>query len=206
MKIYDFEGFPNPARVRIALRELGLFDEVEFVPINVPEGEHQTSEFKKMNPSAAVPVLELECGTTISECTAITEYLDQLGGEPKLTGKTPKDRAVITMMQRRSEAGLLDAVGSYFHHATEGLGPDIEGYQNKAWGENQRERAVLTMHYLDDVLSEQTFIAGDQFSVADITAFAGLGFAEYVGMDIPAKCANLHRWKEEVSKRPSIAI
>ncbi|MEP2990218.1 MAG: glutathione S-transferase [Parasphingorhabdus sp.] len=205
MKIYDFEGFPNPARVRIALKELGLFDDVEFVSINVPEGEHQTSEFRAKNPSAAVPVLELECGTTISECTAITEYLDQLGDKPQLTGKSPKERGVVAMMQRRAEAGLLDAVGSYFHHATAGLGPDIEGYQNKDWGKRQGEIAVSTMHYLDEILADQTFVAGDEFSVADITAFAGLGFADFAGIEVPTACANLHRWKEEIAQRPSVS-
>ena len=83
-------------------------------------------QFLAKNPSGAVPVLELDDGTTIAECTAITEYLDHSAGEPTLTGKTPKQRATIHMMQRRAEAGLLDAVGAYFHHATPGLGPDIE--------------------------------------------------------------------------------
>ncbi len=98
MKIYDFEGFPNPARVRIALKEKGLFDQVEFVSINVPEGEHRKPEFLEKNPSAAVPVLELEDGTTISECSAITEYLDGLTGETALTGTSAKQRGVIAMM------------------------------------------------------------------------------------------------------------
>jgi len=99
------------------------------VQINVPGGEHQTPAFLHKNPSGAVPVLELEDGTIISECTAITEYLDQLSGEPTLTGRTPQQRAVIHMIQRKAEADLLDAVSAYLHHATPGLGPDIEGYQ-----------------------------------------------------------------------------
>ena len=95
----------------------------------MPGGEHQTAAFLEKNPSGAVPVLELDDGTTISECTAITEYLDHVVGEPTLTGRTPRERAVISMMQRRAEAGVLDAVSTYFDHATPGLGPDIEGYQ-----------------------------------------------------------------------------
>ena len=78
------------------------------------------------------------------------------------------------MMQKRAEAGLLDAVGTYFHHATEGLGPDIETYQCAEWGEHQRTRAVATMHYLDEVLADQPYLAGSDFSVADITAVAGV--------------------------------
>ena len=90
MKIYDYKGFPNPARVRIALAEKGLTDKVQFITVDVPAGEHKKPAFMTKNPSAAVPMLELEDGTYISECTAITEYLDHLVGEPVLTGKSAK--------------------------------------------------------------------------------------------------------------------
>ena len=126
MKIYEYEGFPNPARIRIALGEKGLMDDVEFVTVDVPNGEHKSAEFLAKNPSGVVPVLELEDGTIISECTAITEYIDGQSGERTLTGRTPTERAKIHMMQRRAEAGLLDAAATYFHHATPGLGPEIE--------------------------------------------------------------------------------
>lgn len=205
MKIYDFEGFPNPARIRIALAEKGLTDQVEFVSVNVPEGEHQSEAFRAKNPSAAVPVLELEDGTCISECTAITEYLDHLDGSPALTGQTAKDRAVIHMMQRRAESGLLDAVATYFHHATPGLGKGIEGYQCAEWGEHQKDTALKGMRYLDGILADQPYIAGQDFSMADITAFAGLAFAGFANIDVPEDCANLQAWHARVAARPSIA-
>ena len=205
MKIYDYEGFPNPARVRMAVAEKGLGDKIEYISVDVPNGEHKKPPFLAKNPSAAVPVLELEDGITISECTAITEYLDHASGEPTLTGRTPKERAVIHMMQRRAEAGLMDAVGAYFHHATPGLGPDVEGYQCAAWGNHQRERAVDGMRYLDGVLADQPYLAGDTFTVADITAFAGLAFADFAEIDVPADCANLKSWRQRVSERPSVA-
>jgi glutathione S-transferase len=205
MKIYDFKGFPNPTRVRIALAEKGLIDKVQFVNVDVPRGEHKEPAFMAKNPSAAVPVLELEDGTFISECTAITEYLDNLVGEPILTGKTAKDRAVIHMMQRRAEVGLLDAVAAYFHHATPGFGPDIETYQNREWGEKGRERAIAGMHYLDGVLAKERYLAGQQFSMADITAFAGLGYADFAKIEVPADLGHLKAWKARVAARPSFA-
>ncbi len=205
MKVYEFKGFPNPARVRIALAEKGLTDKVEFITVDVPNGEHRKPEFLAKNPSGAVPVLELDDGTTISECTAITEYLDHQFGETTLTGRTPKERAVIHMMQRRAEAGLLDAVGTYFHHATPGLGPDLETYQCAEWGEHQRQKALAGMHYLNGVLAKTPYIAGEQFSVADITAFAGLAFAGFAKVEIPAECGHLKAWHERISQRPSVA-
>jgi glutathione S-transferase len=204
LKIYDYKGFPNPTRVRIALAEKDLLDEVEFVSVNVPEGEHRLPAFRKKNPSATVPVLELADGTCISECTAITEYVDNLVGEPVLTGKSGQERAVIHMMQRRAEAGLLDAAATYFHHATPGLGPKIEVYQNREWGESNRARAVAGMRYLDEVLAARPFLAGDRLTMADITAFAGLAYAAIGKIEVPAGLDRLQSWHARVASRPSV--
>ena len=205
MKVYEFAGFPNPARIRIALAEKGLTDAVDFVSVNVPEGEHKSPEFLAKNPSGLVPALELEDGTVISESTAITEYLDHLEGNPTLTGKTPRERAIVHMMQRRAESGLLDAVATYFHHATAGLGPDIETYQCSEWGEHQRNQAIKGMHYFNQILQSRDYVAGDEFTVADITVIAGLSFAGFAQIDIPAECEALKEWHARVSKRPSVA-
>jgi glutathione S-transferase len=129
MKIYDIEGFPNPLRVRIALAEKGATNKVEFVPVDVMSGEHRSDAFKMKNPDATVPVLELDDGTCIAQCNAITEYIDGVFDGPSLTGTTPKERALIAMMYLRAENGLMNAVGAYFHHATPGLGPDLETWQ-----------------------------------------------------------------------------
>lgn len=205
LKIYDYKGFPNPTRVRIALAEKELSDKVEFISVDVPGGEHRLPAFVKKNPYATVPVLELEDGTCISECTAITEYIDNLVGEPVLTGRNAKDRAIIHMMQRRTEAALLDAAATYFHHATPGLGPKIEIYQNREWGEKNRERAVAGMRYCDQVLARQPFLAGNDFTMADITAFAGLVYAAIAKIEVPGELNNLRFWHQRVASRPSIA-
>ncbi len=205
MKLYEFAGFPNPVRVRIALAEKNLTDKVEFVSVNLPEGEHRKPEFLAKNVSGTVPALELDDGTVLSECTAITEYLDHLDGAPALTGETPQDRGVIHMMQRRAEAGLLDAVATYFHHATPGLGPDIETYQCSEWGEHQGKRAIEGMNYFNEILENNDYVAGSKFSMADITVFAGLIFAGFAKIDIPENCSALKAWHERISSRPSIA-
>lgn len=205
MKIYEYEGFPNPARIRIALGEKGLMDDVEFVTVDVPNGEHKSAEFLAKNPSGVVPVLELEDGTIISECTAITEYIDGQSGERTLTGRTPTERARIHMMQRRAEAGLLDAAATYFHHATPGLGPEIETYQCSEWGEHQREQASKGMRYLNDLLATQPWFAGETFSMADITAYAGLAYADFAKIEIADDLVHLKDWRERVAARPSVA-
>lgn len=205
MKVYEYKGFPNPTRVRIALAEKGLLGQVEFIHVDVPGGEHKRAPFLAKNPSGAVPVLELDDGTLISECTAITDYLDNWDNDPVLTGRTPKERAIVHMMQRRIEAGLLDAAAAYFHHATPGLGPDIETYQNREWGEHQRSRAVATMRALDSELANRSYMAGHAFTMADISAMAGLAYAAFAQIETPAECANLLAWHAWVNARPSVA-
>ena len=95
-------------------------------------------------------------------------------------------------------------MGAYFHHATPGLGKDLETYQNKEWGEKQKDRAIAGMHYFDRILGEQDYIAGADFSMADITAYMGLAFADFTKVQIPAECQNLAAWREKVAQRPNV--
>jgi glutathione S-transferase len=120
--------------VRIALAEKNALEQVTFIPVDLMNAEHRSDTFLAKNPNAGVSVLELDDGTFISECSAIIEYIDHQFAGPSLTGTSPKERAVISMMQRRAESTVLDAIATYFHHATDGLGPTLETYQNKEWG------------------------------------------------------------------------
>ncbi|MBC7705869.1 MAG: glutathione S-transferase C-terminal domain-containing protein, partial [Rhodoferax sp.] len=120
-----------------------------------------------------------------------------------LTGKTARERAVIHMMQRRAEQGVMEAVGAYFHHATPGLGA-LELYQNKEWGMKQHERALSGMQYFNGVLATQPFAAGENFSVADITLFVGLSFADFAKIAIPPDCTALLAWRARMAKRTSM--
>jgi glutathione S-transferase len=210
VKIYDRTGFPNPMRTRIVLAEKALEDQVEFVSVDLIGAEHKQPSFLAMNPAGKIPVLELDDGTLISESTAITEYLDNLDGHPVLTGTTPREKAVVHMMQNRAEAELMGPVDGYFHYATSGLGPVLQPYiapewaGRKEWGERQRDKAVRGMKYFDGVLKNQPFVAGDTFSMADITVFAALNFADYAGIAIPGECTSLIAWRAKIADRTSV--
>ncbi len=201
MKIYEFKDFPNPRRVRIFLAEKGI-DNVSFVQVDVPSGEHRTEAFKAKNPFATVPVLEFDDGICISETVAISRYFEEKHPEPCLMGKTPQEKAEIEMWQGRIENGLMETVAAYFHHATPGLG-ELETYQNVEWGQKNREKAIATIQFLDQVLSDRKFIAGDAFSVADITGLCSTDFAAFVNIAIPEDCINVKRWYTDISSRPS---
>jgi len=204
MKLYETTGFPNPLRVAIALAEKNATHLVEHVEINVMAGEHRSDEFIAKNPQATVPVLELDDGTCIAETTAITEFIDHHFDGPSLTGTDAKERAVVHMMQRRAEAMVIDAVGTYFHHATEGLGPELEIYQNKDWGIKQKEKALNGFSYFNQVLANSPFITGDRFTMPDITLFAGLAFADFAKINISPEFTSLLAWREKVASRASV--
>jgi len=206
MTIYDFPVGPYPTRVRIAVAEKNLQMKTRFELVDLYKGQHKTPEFiAHKNYSGTLPVLELADGTLIAECTAITQYLDTLDGAPSLTGSTPLEQGVIHMMSKRAEIELLDAISVYFHHGTPGLGPMVELYQNPEWGFRQRDKALRGMHYFDTVLQRQPFIAGEKFSMADITVIGGLVFAAIVNLDIPPECGALISWYERMKKRESVA-
>jgi glutathione S-transferase len=204
MKIHDRPTGPYPARVRIALAEKNLGSQVRFETVDLYKGEHKKAGFLAKNYSGTLPVLELDDETFIAECTAITEYLDALDGTPTLTGRTPREQGLIHMMSKRAELELLDPISVYFHHATPGLGPDVEIYQNAEWGFRQRDKAVRGMRYFDSVLRQQPFVAGETFSMADITVVGGLIFAGLVKVQVPAACEALLAWYARMQERPSV--
>lgn len=204
MKIYDWPTGPYPASVRIALAEKNLRSQVQFVLVDLYKGEHKKPEFLAKNYSGTLPVLELDDGTFIGECSAITEYLDALDGAPTLTGRTPREKGVIHMMSKRAELELLDPISVYFHHATPGLGPHVEIYQNPEWGFRQRDKALRGMRYFDGILQSQPFVAGEAFTMADITVIGGLIFAGLLKVPVPEECEALSAWYAMMQERPSV--
>lgn len=204
MKIYDWPTGPYPARVRIALAEKNLQAQVQFEKVDLWKGEHKKPAFLAKNYSGTLPVLELEDGTLLAECTAITQYLDTLNGAPRLTGTNAREQGLIHMLNKRAELELLDPISTYFHHATVGLGPEVELYQNAEWGLRQRDKALRGMHYFDGILQNQPFVVGDTFTMADITVIGGLIFAGLVEVEIPADCAALKAWWARMQERPSV--
>ncbi|WP_395607195.1 glutathione S-transferase [Pseudomonas sp. B22129] len=204
LKIHDWYNGPYPARVRIALAEKGLLPDTAFVPVNLWQGKHKHPDFLALNYSGTLPVLQLQDGTLIAECTAITQYLDALDGHPTLTGTTPVEQGLIHMMTRRAELELMDAVSVYFHHATPGLGPEVELYQNAEWGQRMGDKAIRGMRYFDGLLKTRPFVAGDAFSMADIALLGGLIFAGLVKLPVPQECTALHAWHARMNERDSV--
>jgi glutathione S-transferase len=205
MKLYDREGTPNAARIRIVLAQKGFEHLVEFVTVDLIAAEQKQSSFLAINPIGKTPILVLDDGFAISESTAITEYLDNLDGDPVLTGRTPREKASIHMMQRRVEIMLTEPVDDYFHYGTPGLGAALRPWRKpdwphaREWGERRGLEAVGNLPWFDELLARQAFVAGEAFSMADITLYCSLAFAAGAGLSVASDLTALAAWQEKVT-------
>jgi glutathione S-transferase len=199
MKLYDLKAGMNPRRVRIFMAEKGIT--LPTVDIDMIKGENGTPEFLRMNPLGKLPVLELEDGTCISESIAICRYLEELHPEPNLFGASPEERAVIEMWNRRIELELALPMSSQFEHLSPFFASRVE--QVPECGAFARSRALKTLGWLDAELAARPYVAGERYTIADITAQCAVLLGKHTGVPAPAEFGNLARWWAAVSSRPT---
>jgi glutathione S-transferase len=199
MKIYNSSVAPNPRRVRIFLAEKGI--QVPYQEVDLAKAENRLPEFRKINPMAAVPVLELDDGSHIAESVAICRYFEEVHPEPPLFGVGAKQRAAVEMWQRRMEFALLGPIADAFRLQHEFFKGRIR--QCPEYAAIRKEDAFERLKWLDVELAHRRFIAGEQFTIADITAMVAIDFGRLSDIRIQPDQHNLARWHQEVSARPS---
>ncbi len=202
MKIIEDRRAPNPRRVRIFLAEKGL--DIPFEQIDIMRGDHREPQFSALNPRQRVPVLVLDDGTPIAESIAICRYFEALHPTPPLFGEGAMEQAMVEMWHRRVELELFYPIAHAVRHGVPAM-EALESPQLPEWAALNRDRAMLMMGYLDRELASRAFIAGDRFTIADITALAALDFMRAGRMKWPEEMSNLNRWHADVSARPSAA-
>ena len=206
MKLYDMTRAPNPRRVRIFLAEKGI--EVDTVQVDVLAGENLTDAYLKINPRGLIPSLELDDGTCLTETVAICRYLEETHPDPPLMGASPLDKARVEMWQRVMEQDGLAAVGETYRNSAPNLAGrrmagTAGGDQIPEIAEQGRERVAEFLDMLDERLGGSEYIAGDSFSIADITALCTVDFARAIHMAPADSHTNIKRWHTAVSDRPS---
>jgi glutathione S-transferase len=200
MRLHDGGRAPNPRRVRIFLAEKGLA--LPLVPVDMTKHEHRTESFRALNPYRGIPVLELDDGTAISESVAICRYIEELHPEPPLFGVGALERARVEMWNRRIEFGLYTAVQAVFRHSHPG-GAWLEARQVPEWAELNKPRVIEHLSLLDAQLALHPHVAGERYSIADITALVAVDFMRINRTAIPDDLKHLLRWKAAVSARAS---
>ena len=202
MKLYDGGRAPNPRRTRIFLAEKGISLPTEQVDIMTKQ--HKTPEYTAMNPLQRIPSLLLDDGTVISESIAICRYFEAVQPQPPLFGVGAKDIAQVEMWNRRCEMNFMFCVASVFRHLHPSM-KELEVPQLPEWAEANKPRVAWFLELLDRELATREFIAGDRYSVADITALVTVDFMKPARLTVPDALTNVKRWHAAVSARPSAA-
>ena len=200
MLFYDSPNpAPNPRRVRIFAAEKGI--DLSSKEVSIPKREQKAPEYVANHPRGQTPILELDDGTVIAESVAIMRYLEAEQPDPPLFGTTAREIAEIEMWNRRVEMILMPAIAAVWVH-THPFTAALPG-RNVEWGESNRPRVVEGMRFFDGSLEGREYLAGSAFSAADILLLTTVDFAKFIGLEMPSECANLLRWHERVSARPS---
>jgi glutathione S-transferase len=200
MKLYDGGRAPNPRRVRVYLAEKGISVPTE--PVDLGALAQKSAAFTAINPIQRVPVLVLDDGTVIAESIAICRYFEALQPQPSLFGSAPKDIAQVEMWNRRLELHLLFPISHVFRNTHPAM-KEMEVPQVAAWAEANKPRVAQFLTVFDRELADRPFVAGDRFTVADITGLVAIDFMKPARLAVPDECANVRRWHAAVSARPS---
>jgi glutathione S-transferase len=206
MKLYDFNAAPNARRASMFVAEKGL--NIPRVEVDLAAREQMGEDYEKVNAYRQIPALELDDGTVITESSAICLYLERLHPEPCLMGSTPLQQAQILMWDRRMELTGQQAIADAFRNANAFFagramsGPD-DFAQIPELAERGRIRAERFFDRLDTLLGDRRYVVGDEFSIADITAFVAVDFARVIRLRPAPEQENLTRWYQDVGSRPS---
>jgi glutathione S-transferase len=202
MKLYDGGRAPNPRRVRIFLAEKGIDIPTEQVDLGALQ--QRSEAYTAINPMQRVPALVLDDGTVIAESIAICRYFEALSPEPPLFGRGALDCALVEMWNRRAELHLLFPVASVFQHQHPAMKQMVTP-QVPNWGEANKPRAAAFLQFLDGELKARPYVAGANYTVADITAMVAVDFMRVSKLAVPEDLGNVRRWHQAVSARPSAA-
>ena len=206
MKLYDFERAPNPRRVRIFLAEKGL--QVPRVPVNLYRLEQLSPEFRAINPGCTVPVLETDDGVRLTESLAICRYLEACQPEPPLFGTTPTEEALVLMWNNIVEAEGMPAVAEVLRNLSPGFrdrafpGP-VDYAQIPALVKRGAARTEQFFDRVEGRLGESQHLAGENFTLADITLLVTVDFARWVDIDATKGRPRTEGWYQRVASRPS---
>jgi len=203
LKLYISTFAPNPRRVTMFIAEKGIAG-IENVMVDLAAGEHRSASFLAINPLARVPALELDDGRVLCETRAICTWLEGMYPQPNLMGEDFEERAFIEMADRRVEFHLFAGIANSVRHSHPGLA-NLEQPQFPDFGASQGEKMRDVARWLDAELANHPYVAGNRFTVADITAFCALEFARGLMKFHPGAegMTHLQEWRDRIAARPA---
>lgn len=204
MKLYVAERAPNPDRVRYFLKEKGVWDKVDHREVSIIKGEHKQPGYLRHSPLNQVPLLVFDDGAALTESRAICTFFEGEYPEPNLMGRDARERAFIEMWDRRIELLYFMQIASWFRNTNPAMA-ELEKPQSAEWAEICSGRAKKMAAFLDIRLGETPFVAGDRFTIADITLHVALGFSKIVKYRPWEDHANIAAYRERMLARPALS-
>ena len=209
MKFYDCKTAPSPRRARIFIAEKGI--DIPTVEVDLRGKEQMKPEFAAINPYLTVPVLELDDGTRLNSTHGVWRYLEEMHPDPPLMGRDPSEKALVADREWRMEVEGFTAVGEALRNSAKGMADRaMTGKYNYAQipelAERGRARIPRFFEDLDRILGESDYIAGNVYTVADITAFVAVEFAGWLKLELADEQTNAKRWFDVVKARPSSSL
>lgn len=206
---YDCPTAPSPRRARILLAEKGIRHET--VQVDLRNGEQLGEAYRKINPQCTVPALRTEEGAMLTDNAAITAWAEAQYPDPPLLGATPLEKAEIASWNWRAEFEGLLAIAEAMRNTSPALAnralPGPANYaQIPELGKRGLERLQRFMVVLNERLDGRDYVAGNRFSIADITAVVAIDFARIVKVKPGEQHPNLLRWRARVGERPATAL
>lgn len=211
MKFYDCATAPSPRLVRMFIAEKGLSESIEIVEINLRKREQMNKAFAAINPFLTVPALEADDGSRFLTSQGCWRYLEEIHPNPKLLGCDAHEKALVADAIWRTEQDGFLAVGEALRNTAKGLKDRaLTGPHNHAQiaelGDRGKRRVGHFFDLLDVTLADQPFLAGENFSAADIMAFVSIEFAAWLKLSLPENAINAQRWFNTIKARPSAAV
>jgi glutathione S-transferase len=200
MQFYDTKLGLNPRRVRIFLAEKGV--DIPRTEVDLAKLEHRSEAYSRLNPLPRTPALVLDDGTILTESVAICRYFEELHPDPPLFGEGALGKAQVEMWNRRAELNFLVPTAMAFRHTHPAMA-QMEVPQIPLVAETSRPRVLDYLAIFDDQLARHEFVAGDKFSIADITSLVAADFLRVARIKPPETLSNFARWYAAVSQRPS---
>jgi glutathione S-transferase len=209
LTLFDCPTAPSPRRARILLAEKGIRHET--VNIDLTRNEQLGEAYRAINPLCTVPALRLEDGRMLTDNAGIAAYLEARFPEPALLGTTPEEKALIASWNSRIEMEGLLAIAECLRNSSPALvnralpGP-VDYAQIPALAERGQARIRKFLDDLDAQLDGQEYVAGNAFSLADITAVVTVDFARIVRVKPTEAHTNLLRWRTAMALRPAMQL
>ncbi|MEP4051795.1 MAG: glutathione S-transferase [Litorimonas sp.] len=206
IKLYDCTTAPSPRRTRMFLAEKGI--EYENIQVDLTKGEQMSEAFRKINPGCTVPAMVTEVGDVLTENAGISVYLEALHPEPPLLGRTPIEKAEIATWNWRCEMGGLMSAAEALRNSSPAMKDRaLPGPKNIPQIPELAERGLMKLGWFFKTLNRQLtaneYVAGDSYSVADITATIVVDFGRWVKVFPQEDQTALLAWHARMKERPS---